>query len=46
MVATGRTPNTRGLGLEAVGVELDSLGEVRVDAGSTSSVPRSTPSAT
>ena len=39
LAATGRTPNTRGLGLEAVGVELDALGEVKVDAGSTSSVP-------
>ena len=39
LVATGRAPNTRGLGLEAVGVELDAKGAVKVDAGSTSNVP-------
>jgi mercuric reductase len=32
LVATGRTPNTEGLGLEDVGVELDSSGAVVVDA--------------
>jgi glutathione reductase (NADPH) len=32
MFATGRAPNTRGLGLEAAGVELDADGGVRVDA--------------
>lgn len=30
--ATGRTPNTRGIGLEAVGVTLDARGFVQVDA--------------
>lgn len=31
LVATGRRPNTRGLGLEAAGVELDRKGEIRVN---------------
>jgi glutathione reductase (NADPH) len=39
LVATGRRPNTRGLGLEAAGVKLRPTGAVVVDAGSTSSVP-------
>ncbi|MDX3807837.1 glutathione-disulfide reductase [Bosea thiooxidans] len=39
LVATGRRPNTRGLGLEKAGVALGPLGEVVVDAASTSSVP-------
>ena len=39
MAATGRVPNTAGLGLEAAGVELGRKGEVMVDAGSQSSVP-------
>jgi glutathione reductase (NADPH) len=39
LVATGRAPNTRNLGLETIGVELDQKGAVRVDAGSTSNVP-------
>jgi glutathione reductase (NADPH) len=39
LVATGRSPNTRGLGLEAVGVRLDAKGGVIVDARSASSVP-------
>lgn len=37
--ATGRLPNTGGLGLDKVGVELDPLGAVKVDASSRSSVP-------
>lgn len=37
-IATGRRPNTEGLGLEAVGVALD-RGAVRVDAGLRSTVP-------
>ena len=37
--ATGRGPNTRGLGLADVGVELGDKGEVRVDEHYTSSVP-------
>ena len=32
MFATGRAPNTRGLGLESAGVELDDNGAVSVDA--------------
>ncbi len=39
LVATGRRPNTRGLGLEQAGVALGSLGEIKVDAASASSVP-------
>ena len=39
LVATGRSPNTRGLGLEEVGVKLDDKGAVIVDARSASSVP-------
>lgn len=37
--ATGRLPNTKDLGLEAAGVELDAFGAVRVDELSCSSVP-------
>jgi glutathione reductase (NADPH) len=32
MFATGRLPNTRGLGLESAGVEMDELGAIKVDA--------------
>ncbi len=39
MYATGRVPNTKGLGLEAVGVELDSLGAVKVTDEYQTSVP-------
>jgi glutathione reductase (NADPH) len=39
LVATGRRPNTRGLGLEAIGVALDAKGAVKVDEWSASSVP-------
>lgn len=39
MFATGRVPNTRGLGLETAGVDLTSSGAVAVDAWSKSSVP-------
>ncbi len=38
MFATGRRPNTRGLGLDTAGVELDETGAIRVDAYSKSSV--------
>jgi glutathione reductase (NADPH) len=38
MFATGRTPNTQGLGLEAAGVELGRQGEVVVDGFSRTSV--------
>ncbi len=39
LVATGRKPNTRGLGLERIGVALDAAGAIVVDSASTSSVP-------
>ena len=39
LYATGRKPNTEGLGLEAAGVALGGAGEVIVDAYSRSSVP-------
>jgi len=39
LVATGRSPNTAGLGLEAAGVKLDAKGAVQVDADSTTNVP-------
>ncbi len=39
LVATGRLPNTRGLGLEAAGIELSVHGAVKVDDDMTSAVP-------
>jgi glutathione reductase (NADPH) len=39
LLATGRSPNTRALGLEAAGVSLNAASAVVVDAASTSSVP-------
>jgi glutathione reductase (NADPH) len=40
LIATGRLPNTRGLGLEAAGVELSAAhGAVKVDENLTSNVP-------
>lgn len=39
LYATGRVPNTAGLGLQDVGVELGRKGEVKVDAYSATSVP-------
>jgi len=39
MYATGRTPNTRSLGLETAGVKLDYHGAIVVDTYSQSSVP-------
>jgi glutathione reductase (NADPH) len=39
LIATGRKPNTSGLGLEAAGVVLDRAGEVVVDQDSTTNVP-------
>jgi glutathione reductase (NADPH) len=38
MIATGRVPNTKGLGLDRVGVELGPKGEIKVDAFSKSNV--------
>ncbi len=39
MLATGRDPNTRGLGLEKIGVGLDAIGAIKVDEYSQSTVP-------
>ncbi|NTS63625.1 glutathione-disulfide reductase [Sphingomonas sp. HHU CXW] len=39
MFATGRLPNTRGLGLESAGVEVDELGAIKVDADNRSTCP-------
>ena len=38
LCATGRRPNTRGLGLEAIGVALDAKGAVKVDEWSATNV--------
>jgi len=39
LFATGRKPNTDGLGLEAAGVEVGDKGEIKVDADNRSNVP-------
>lgn len=39
LVATGRRPHTKGLGLEAAGVDTDALGAVKVDAFARTNVP-------
>lgn len=39
LVATGRTPSGRGMGLDAIGVEIDDRGAVVVDAATATSVP-------
>lgn len=39
LVATGRTPNTRGIGLEAVGIELDARGYIKVNERLETTVP-------
>ncbi|MBL0126422.1 MAG: mercury(II) reductase [Flavobacteriales bacterium] len=39
LVATGIKPNTAGLGLEQVGVQLDRTGHVQVDAGMATNIP-------
>ena len=39
LVAAGRVPNTKGLGLAQIGVELDAQGAVKVDETNQSSVP-------
>ena len=39
LFATGRIPNTRGLGLEAAGVELDAKGGIRVDEDNRTTCP-------
>jgi glutathione reductase (NADPH) len=39
LFATGRTPNTKGMGLESVGVEMGDKGQIKVDADNRSSVP-------
>jgi glutathione reductase (NADPH) len=38
LVATGRVPNTEGLGLETVGVEVGKRGEIKVDAFSKTNI--------
>ena len=38
MIATGRVPNTKGLGVENIGVELGHKGEIKVDAYSQTNV--------
>lgn len=39
MLATGRAPNSRGLGLETAGVTMDAGGAIKVDANFQTSVP-------
>jgi len=39
LIAVGRQPNTGGLGLESVGVELGDNGKVKVDADNRTSIP-------
>ncbi|KTE15521.1 glutathione-disulfide reductase [Sphingopyxis sp. H115] len=39
LVAAGRVPNSRGIGLEEAGVELDDKGAIKVDERNQSSVP-------
>ena len=39
LVAAGRVPNSRGIGLEEIGVELDKTGAIKVDETNQSSVP-------
>lgn len=39
MLAIGRVPNTKGMGLEKIGIELGRRGEIKVDAFSRSSLP-------
>jgi glutathione reductase (NADPH) len=39
LFATGRSPNTKGIGLETIGVELGEKGQIKVDADNRSSVP-------
>ena len=39
LFATGRKPNTEGLGLQATGVELGPKGQIKVDADNRTSVP-------
>ncbi|MGH6615768.1 glutathione-disulfide reductase [Sphingomonas sp.] len=39
MFATGRDPNTKGLGLDSAGVEIDAKGAIKVDADNRSTCP-------
>jgi pyruvate/2-oxoglutarate dehydrogenase complex dihydrolipoamide dehydrogenase (E3) component len=40
LVATGRTPNTQGIGLEAAGIELDARGYIKVNERLETTAPR------
>jgi glutathione reductase (NADPH) len=39
LVATGRAPHTKGLGLDKAGVAIDGLGAIKVDVFNTSNIP-------
>ena len=39
LIATGRAPHTRGLGLDKAGVETDEIGAIKVDARNRTNVP-------
>ena len=39
LFATGRTPNTKGIGLEAAGIDVGDKGQIKVDADNRSSAP-------
>ena len=39
LYATGRSPNSAGLGLEALGVELDAKGAIKVNEGYQTNIP-------
>ncbi len=39
LIATGRAPHTKGLGLEKAGVETDDIGAIKVDARNATNIP-------
>jgi glutathione reductase (NADPH) len=39
LIATGRAPHTKGLGLEKAGVETDEIGAIKVDARNATNIP-------
>src|SRR3546814_17471446 len=43
LMATGRTPNTKGIGLEKAGVDLDDKGATKADERNQSSAPSNLP---